>query len=476
MTQPTGSVRRLGQRLSNSANTESDTPSDSILITTLTDWSEPDPNVKIPIVLDLSLNEYVALANSIDVGRDIAYGDNSILIWFIWVRALQSMAICDAIIACIEDEQSGVAQAIVNVVNNSSSTELIDSAQGQNDLILGDGNNPTCDFDILWGGVNNLVDQLDVNNLDALEILEVATNSAEWVSEVLANVLGVKPPIIGAALEWGTFIQDSILENYEAQITVAYMDTLKCDLFCLAKFNDCELTAEMLVDYFFGRLASVLTFQSLLNESLEFIFLGVWTGTEIADAMMLSQLVFRAQFGSWFKSINFRKIDLDIRLGYDDPSDDWELLCDCSDPACLNYLNSEVNDTVLATSLNTFQTGGVRMLKGSGGAWRLRMQANSPPVQIFDQITIEWDASNGVIGSAETLNFVHYSYDSGSPDDHPVSFTPPFGDPSGTRVSYAVPLPDPLRLLVQVYIQWETVAGGGTSGSCFVREVCYETA
>jgi len=240
--------------------------------------------------------------------------------------------ICQLIIDCIDDEESGVAQAIINTVVNSSSTEIIDTAQGQDGLIFGDGSNDGCDKDVLWGGVNNLVDQLDVNNQDALQILEVATNTLEWVTDVMAGILGVKAPIIQSALEWGLYIQNNILENYEAQITTEYMDTVKCDLFCIAKDKDCVLTTQDLVDYFFDRLSSQLTFQSLLTESLEFIVLGVWSGSEIADAMMLSQLVFRAQFGQWFDDVAFRSIDLDMRLGYDDPSTDWELLCDqCPD-------------------------------------------------------------------------------------------------------------------------------------------------
>lgn len=237
--------------------------------------------------------------------------------------------LCAVIIACIDDEESGVSQAIVNVINNSTSTEIIDAGQSQGGLVFGIENNPACDFDILWGGINHLVDQLDTNNLDALQILEVATNAGEWVTDVLAGVLGVKIPIVQSALEWGLFIQNNILENYEAQITTAYMDAVKCDLFCLAKDNNCELTPQMLVDYFFDRLSSQLTFYSLLTESLEFLVLGVWTGSEIADAMMLSQLVFRAQFGQWFEYVAFRSIDLDMRLGFNDPSDDWVLLCSC---------------------------------------------------------------------------------------------------------------------------------------------------
>ena len=84
------------------------------------------------------------------------------------------------------------------------------------------------------------------------------------------------------------------------------MGSLLPSLFCIAKENDCVLTPQDLLDYFYGRLESQLSFESLITESLEFIVLGVWSGSEIADAMMLSQLVVRAQLGRWFGSIAFR--------------------------------------------------------------------------------------------------------------------------------------------------------------------------
>lgn len=265
--------------------------------------------------------------------------------------------ICQLIIDCIDDPESGVAQAIINTVGNTSSTELIDVGQGQENLLLGDGNNPSCDFDVWYGGVNNLVLSLHENNEDALQILEVATNVAEWLAQVGAGIFGVEAPIAQSMADWGLFIQQSILENYEAQFTQQYRETITCDLFCLATEN-CELTPQMIVDYFYDRLASQLTFGSLLTESLEFLVLGVWTGTEIADAMMLSQLVFRAQFGRWFGDIAFNSIDLDLRLGFNDPSDDWTLLCpDCGwSETWLNGNGDPVVDGWVAV-LGTYNAG-----------------------------------------------------------------------------------------------------------------------
>jgi len=50
-------------------------------------WVTSDPDERVTVELQLSLNEYVALASSIDVGRDIAYGTESQYVWWLWTRA-----------------------------------------------------------------------------------------------------------------------------------------------------------------------------------------------------------------------------------------------------------------------------------------------------------------------------------------------------------------------------------------------------
>ncbi len=236
---------------------------------------------------------------------------------------------CQLFIDCLDDDESGTFQAILDRLSEINADNSTGAGQNQSDLIFGDGNNPTCDKDILFGGIVNVVDRANTNNVDALQILEVLTNVNEWLAQVAGGIFGIEAPVAQSMADWALFIQQSILENYEAQITNEYLETIQCGLFCLAQDN-CELTPQMLVDYFFGRLQSQLTFESLLTESLEFLVLGVWQGSEIADAMFLSQFVFRAQFGKWFDNVAFTSIDLDMRLGMNDPDNDWTLLCtDC---------------------------------------------------------------------------------------------------------------------------------------------------
>lgn len=50
-------------------------------------WLTDDPAQRVNVVLNLSLDEFVAIASAIDAGRDIAYGEASEAIWWLWTRA-----------------------------------------------------------------------------------------------------------------------------------------------------------------------------------------------------------------------------------------------------------------------------------------------------------------------------------------------------------------------------------------------------
>lgn len=64
--------------------------------------SDPDERTVIPFLL--SLNEYNVLASAIDVGSDIAYGEDAIAVMWLWLRNTRCMdMICDWLSNCTQD-------------------------------------------------------------------------------------------------------------------------------------------------------------------------------------------------------------------------------------------------------------------------------------------------------------------------------------------------------------------------------------
>jgi len=56
------------------------------------DWAVTDSGERTDIILNVSQDEFTAIATALDVGRDIAYNKDSDLLWWIWSRAFRGNA------------------------------------------------------------------------------------------------------------------------------------------------------------------------------------------------------------------------------------------------------------------------------------------------------------------------------------------------------------------------------------------------
>lgn len=320
-------MRPLFYPLDRNADLQSDTPNDPIDFTDLSEWGSVDPDERQNIVVQLSLNEYVALANSIDVGRDIAYGDNSIEIWFTWVRSIISLNICQSIADCINDPQSPARQAVLDIANANSQNAIREYAQSLNTVDLVGDSNPSCDADILFGQCLQLVEYLHRINLDVLEIFEVVTNPYEAVASTVGNASGVDETNGDVFLQWLSFVQNSIAENYASQVTDSYLESRACEIFCIARQLDCAITPTILFNLWRDRLNATVNINSLINEAFVYLISGIWLGDEIADFMFFSQLALRSLWGEIVGERAYNDIDFRITLYSNDPNPDWALLC-----------------------------------------------------------------------------------------------------------------------------------------------------
>lgn len=297
----------------------------------LNEWSTEDPDEKVKVSLDISLNEYVIIASAIDSGRDISFSDQSIAVWDLWITILSSLNFCQDVADCITDPSSPAYEAVVNIASEQSQNAIRDYAQSLNTSDLTGNSNPTCDKDILFGQCLQLVEYMDTINKDVLEIIEVATNPVEGVASVVGSISGVDESNADAFLEWVAFIQQSIEDNYDAQITQSYLEARACEIFCVAVNNNCSIDPTTLFNIWRDRLNSQLQIDNLIGEAILYLISGVWTGEEIADFMFFSQLAFRSMWGYIVGETAYNDIDFRLKMFANDPNPDWALLC----PTCV---------------------------------------------------------------------------------------------------------------------------------------------
>lgn len=325
MTSPTGSIRPLPYPLDYSEDIQSDTPNDpAVTNLTLEDWSTTDEEERVNIVLNLSLEEYVALATCIDVGRDIAYGDNSIYIWWIWVRSVISMALCDDILDCIETTES-IQQAIANYALTSN----INGSTPENAEILAMelvDNQAGCDNDNIYGMVRQLVDFVDSLNKDLLERLIAATQSMDALATLIKAIPVVETLPLDDALAFSNWLLDTIYSAYLSASTELLRVDTACDLFCLAQENGCLLSFQEARDYFYDKLGLTLD-TSNPTQFLEDLIINNLTG--VASFYGMYTLAFQLMaFGSSILEFLPEKIVRLVNAMFNDPNSDWSTECD----------------------------------------------------------------------------------------------------------------------------------------------------
>ncbi|MBT8449370.1 MAG: hypothetical protein KJO69_06750 [Gammaproteobacteria bacterium] len=281
------------------------------------------------LVLPVTPTQYKNLLSACINGVFTTFPENPIGVLYPLIKA-GKVNLCDAVVDCINDPESGLSDAIVDLINSTAYDNSVSIGQGQNESVLGNGYNPTCDFDILYGQIRQLVDYLHAVNVDILEIIEVASNLLDGFAEVIGDIKGIDGSAIATGVDWLAFIQDNIAENYDAQVTTTYLEVVACDLFCIAKEN-CAVTPTILYDYFSDKLSNSITIEGLFDATLGYLITGAWTGSQIADFMFLSQLALRSQLGRVLDFSAYFDINTRMQIYSNDPDGDWATLCDNCD-------------------------------------------------------------------------------------------------------------------------------------------------
>lgn len=308
-----------------------------------------DSDEKVTVLFRLSLNEFVALASAVDVGSNIAYGDDGLKVWWIWVASVMCASFCEEMVECLENPESPFAAALADALRNNpllaaAVAEALPAAGGAvpgrsltpaqsasdilpNNVRDEEGN---CIDDSLWGACLYLVQSGNRAITDFFEVLESASNVLE-ASAIVAGAVPAAGSYAESALEFADQLQENFAEGYAAAYTETYENDLACALFCAAS-AECELTPDMLNQLMASRLpdaTTFLTFQAVMI----YMGSGLPPLVNIADAMFtiyFTALLFGQQFGD---VIGIRPLTDLMGLGADQlASNNWETLCDC--PSC----------------------------------------------------------------------------------------------------------------------------------------------
>jgi len=296
-------------------------------------WAVEDEYEQIDIVLHLSLNEYVALATAVDVGRDIAFTTDSEWVWWIWNRAFRGIPTmtCEQIIDCIEnDSDTGLALQqwlSDNGYGGGTGTGTPGNAgiYQQNPLVIDGSTIEDCNNDNLFGAITQFVDFINRRIVDVFEIIESETNIIER-SQIALEAFPITDTLAAdSAAAFADQLAEEIAEGYDAAFTEELEDEYRCDLFCLVK-DTCELDFQTFADYFNDRIGNTPP-DVQFSEYIEWFITGDFVGSNIVDAaysLVCSALAYGADaFG-----INIGALLTSVNSALNDPNSDWLTLCD----------------------------------------------------------------------------------------------------------------------------------------------------
>lgn len=366
----TGETRDLSYPLDRSLVAETITPND-IIVNHPFSWPSTDNDEQVTVTMTLSLNEYIALSSCIDVGDDIAFGENAILLWQIWVRMLNTMDFCEQVQNCVETN--------VNV-QNSINTVIVQTGQSNPDS-LGNtpedvtGNDrlpdadilpvyepPSCELDALWAGIREMVDRIDQNGRDVLEDLAVINDKIQQVSEIIDLV-----PLLGDVIkDIGDLFTEQLpdlLNAYNAASSPSFLDNVACDLFEMV-CDECRYpTFDEVINYF-GSLSyfSIPAFNTLNYVALWDLIKTVTGVTPEAlwysiNVWQCITLAFNATFKQGYGTKSFA---IWASFGEDNPNDNWMILCDGCGEQC------ELHDYRLSSGIVTAIAGNGNWIASQG--------------------------------------------------------------------------------------------------------------
>lgn len=203
---------------------------------------------------------------------------------------------------------------------------------GEEEIIHPTGN---CDPDKLYGVCRAIVDWFDTGIVQLLDTIEVGTNLFELIAAILDNFPGFENMPGTVLLEYVTWLQDTLKENYSASFTPVLRDKIICDLFCLFIDTCSAPSISDVTQYYQDQVVSggnpfipVTGFE----DWVEALVAGEYTGDQTVYAAHLSYLaVF--QIGRFFGNRSgVRSWQQTVALGALNPSADWQVLCTQCNP------------------------------------------------------------------------------------------------------------------------------------------------
>ncbi len=323
------------------------------------------------------LTEYIlsGLATAIDVNAWRGdYADRQAIV-DLFNEVVVTYDICDLVADCIANDAS-VQQAINNYAGAnlsrmesgaaSDATAVASSSPSYNTpLLTGD-----CDDDVLFGQVTGIVDLANTLIMDLWARFELATTGLERSATFASAIPAIGLLPADEVIAFADNELQNLFQGYEGAYTAQLRDEYRCDLYCIALDNGCQLTVADAAEYFRKRAGADILDGLTFSEMFLYFFTGTFGGGLISHAshyLLFAVLAFSARFLN-FDSFYYSTA---VKAFANDPDPDWAIICDPCPPSsdyCVSFdfTGSASNGFAIVDNQGAFGVDGVNGAVGAG--------------------------------------------------------------------------------------------------------------
>lgn len=345
-------------------------------------WPD-DSDERVFIPFKLSLNEYVVLSSTIDVGSDIAYGEDAIRVKWLWDRNMRChVSLCAEMVSVLEtceEFRDALLGFMGNAIGNEPTVQnqLREFIMADPDLITYFGDlvaegaiseesrnrnmlKPSaCDSGYLYNQAFVAQDVLKTLSVNVFTAMSVGANAYEWakVALTIMPIVGGILPAIAITVFAASFVETFYTE-YAIQWT-ANKDAIICSLWCLIEV-DCELSLNKLIQFHIDQSGLSLPEEPLaaFEAVVAIVSANSVSGANVVHAMHLLLLT-AMRLNQTMLGIDFASYAISVTAG-GDTSDDGYLSCDpCGDEVWdeWDFSGGDDHDFYIAAGFGLFSNG-----------------------------------------------------------------------------------------------------------------------
>lgn len=292
----------------------------------------PDMTTRVPLVLELSQEEWTTLYSAILTGADLSYPNSSHDVENLFLQSVNCpmTQFCAAMIDCFQNDPDVWATMLTLLSENGVTGGVGDPTAPLSDDVLGGNLLPagyTCTDDKAFGMALAVVESIHATTSEVLQAIEVLTNPAEIASELADNIPGVG--LLSTAGDIARWIQNSADEQYQLAWSIPIRDELACLIWCAFK-DDCVLNMDRIWDVYMGAADVTPPQGVLLTDWLAWLITLPFVASlsTVASVSLLGLLALRygGRFGNF--GLGIQSLATVMDLAQDDTSSQWSTVCD----------------------------------------------------------------------------------------------------------------------------------------------------